>query len=280
MRALLFFIFQQLMVYHLPHLVFKFLLIFQGKTGSFFKMMHFGAHKAGAAAKEPERKTLFIVRERHRHNGYLVLYCQPESTIFKIVKQDRLIFGHPTFGKDTNTQTLVKPRLRPFKNFKTAFRTAPVNQYASAFIKETKYWNFYQFLFPNKNKRIFRHHKHQHYISHRSMVGHQHIAPAFYHFLLPLNAVPKTHAKKDDPGPYPGQHEKLWICFFGKDGKYQQRRKDDDRHTHKDVKPYAPQCPQYIPDDFHAAKCKNSNLYIFIKPLPLLQIQFKQWQKY
>lgn len=74
-------------------------------------MMHFYAHQARAAAKKSKRETLFVIVERNREYRDLVLYSQAERAVLELVKQNRFVCGNTAFGKDTDTEPLVKPFL-------------------------------------------------------------------------------------------------------------------------------------------------------------------------
>src|SRR5690606_21157119 len=138
------------------------------------------------------------------------------------------------------------------------------------FIKKSKYRNFSEFLLPYKHERVFRYYKHQHNICHRSMVGYQHIALAFFHLLVMLNLIIETHTDKDDLCPEPGNNKKLRIGLIRQYGNNKYWGKDYDRDTHKNVKPYSPKGPKNELYYFHMTKCNNSNSIFYQNTLPLL----------
>src|SRR5690606_27132897 len=123
----------------------------------FYKMMDFGSHFPGTSTKEFVRKPLFVIIKTHRNNRNLVINSQSESSVLEFVQNNRSIIRNSSFGKNTNTQTLVKTFLGLVKNFFSAFGISSIDQNTGTFIKKSEKRNFSQFLFPYKNKRIVFH---------------------------------------------------------------------------------------------------------------------------
>ncbi len=205
--------------------------------------MHFGAYQSRAATEEFEGEPFFIVVKGHGYNGYLVLDGQAERAILKFVKNYNFIIGYATLRKYADAHPLAEPFLCTLKHLEPAPGTVPVYQYARALVEEPEDGDLYQFLFAYKHKRAFGDYEHQHDVGHRGMVGHKHVAFAFFQLLFARYAVRQAHAYQDNLCPQACEDKELRVGLFGKYGEYEQRRKYDDGYTHEDVKPYTPQGP-------------------------------------